>query len=50
MKDIGGNFSMTFDMNYLGDEVYAKPILTAYDGEAFDDWFSIAIAMGLLYG
>lgn len=50
MKDIGGNFSMTFDMNYLDDEVYAKPILAAYDGEAFDDWFSIAIAMGLLYG
>ena len=49
MKPVGGNFSMTFDVNYLDDEVYAKPILASYDDEEFDDWFSLAIAMGLLY-
>lgn len=50
MKDIGGNFSMTFDVNYVDDSVYAKPKYAAYDGEIFDDWFSLTIALGLLYG
>ena len=50
MKSVSGNFRMTFDVNYVDDDMYAKPKYASYDGEVFDDWFSLTIAMGLLYG
>lgn len=45
----GSRISLTFDVNYAGDHVYAKPIYASANGESADDAVSLAVIMALLY-
>ena len=41
--------SLTFNVTYSGDHVYAQPIHGKMDGEEFDDVVSLGIAMAIIY-
>ena len=48
--DLGVRISLTFDVNYAGDHVYAQPSSGTANGESFSDMVSIALVMGMIYG
>lgn len=49
-REWGCPISLTFEVNYSGDHVYAEAISGRWDGEYFSDVFSIAAAMATIYG
>ena len=48
VPDLYGNMTISFDVNYAGDHVYARVISIEYDGEVYTDDISIAYVMGML--
>lgn len=48
-RDLACPLSLTFEVTYSGNHVYAEAISTRLDGEYFSDIFSIAAAMGTIY-
>lgn len=48
--ELYSDLTLTFDLTYGGDRVYAKLDHLLQDGEYYDDYYSIALALSTIYG